>query len=66
MIEFTLHPQVHATGHNRGLIGLLERAWVREHKPGDGNLVIVSGFGNYNGGSVSLTCSGITFLRADV
>ena len=50
MIEFTLHPQVHATGHNRGLIGLLERAWVREHKPGDGNLVIVSGFGNYNGG----------------
>lgn len=50
MIEFTLHPQVHATGHSRGLIGLLERAWVREHKAGDGNLVIMSGFGNYNGG----------------
>ena len=50
MIEFTLHPQVYSTGHNHGLIGLLERAWVREHKPGDGNLVIMSGFGNYNGG----------------
>lgn len=50
MIEFTLHPQVHATGHNRGLIGLLERAWVREHTPGDGHLVLMSGFGNYNGG----------------
>ena len=50
MIEFTLHPQVHATGLNRGLIGLLERAWVREHRPGDGHLIILSGFGNYNGG----------------
>jgi len=50
MIEFTLHPQVHATGPNHGLIHLLERAWVREHNAGDGNLVIVSGFGNYNGG----------------
>ncbi len=50
MIEFTLHPQVHATGRSRGLITLLERAWVREHDIGDGNLVIMSGFGNYNGG----------------
>ncbi len=50
MIEFTLHPQVYATGHSRGLIGLLERAWVREHQAGDGHMVIMSGFGNYNGG----------------
>jgi len=50
MIEFTLHPQVHSTGHNKGLIGLLERAWVREHRSGEGHMVIMSGFGNYNGG----------------
>ena len=51
MIEFTLHPQVHATGSSRGLIGtVLELAWVREHQPGDGHFVIMSGFGNYNGG----------------
>ena len=50
MIEFTMHPQVFATGTSRGLISLLERAWVREHQIGDGNLVIMSGFGNYNGG----------------
>ena len=50
MIEFTLHPQVHATGQSRGLVNLLERAWVREHTPGDGHMVVMSGFGNYNGG----------------
>lgn len=50
MIEFTLHPQVYATGESRGLVGLLEHAWVREHTPGDGHMVIMSGFGNYNGG----------------
>ena len=50
MIEFTLHPQVHATGQSRGLVNLLERGWVREHTPGDGHMVVMSGFGNYNGG----------------
>jgi len=50
MNELTLHPNVYATGHSKGLVNILERVWVREHKPGDGTLYIVSGFGNYNGG----------------
>lgn len=50
MNELTLHPNVYATGHSKGLIHVLERVWVREHKPGDGTLFVVSGFGNYNGG----------------
>lgn len=50
MNELTLHPNVYATGHSKGLINILERVWVREHTPGDGTLYVVSGFGNYNGG----------------
>ncbi len=50
MNELTLHPNVYATGHSKGLVNILERVWVREHKPGDGTLYVVSGFGNYNGG----------------
>lgn len=50
MNELTLHPNVYATGHSKGLINILERVWVREHTPGDGKFFIVSGFGNYNGG----------------
>jgi hypothetical protein len=50
MNELTLHPNVYATGESKGLVNILERVWVREHKPGDGTLYIVSGFGNYNGG----------------
>jgi Metal-independent restriction enzyme BfiI DNA binding domain len=50
MIEFALHPQVYATGPSRGLVNMLERAWIRDHRPGDGHMVVVSGFGNYNGG----------------
>ena len=50
MNELTLHPNVYATGTSKGLVHLLERIWVREHKPGQGTLYIVSGFGNYNGG----------------
>ncbi len=50
MNELTIHPNVYATGHSKGLLQLLERAWVRGHTPGDGLLFIVSGFGNYNGG----------------
>lgn len=50
MNEIALHPNVYATGPSKGLISILERAWVREHTPGDGAIYIVSGFGNYNGG----------------
>jgi hypothetical protein len=50
MNELTLHPNVYATGHSKGLIHILERVWVREHVPGDGTLFVISGFGNYNGG----------------
>lgn len=50
MNELTLHPNVYATGHSKGLVNILERVWVRELTPGDGTIFIVSGFGNYNGG----------------
>ena len=50
MNELTLHPNVYATGHSKGLLNILERVWVREHTPGDGTMFIISGFGNYNGG----------------
>lgn len=50
MNELTLHPNVYQTGTSKGLVGLLERMWVREHTPGSGTLYIVSGFANYNGG----------------
>lgn len=50
MNELTLHPNVYATGHSKGLVNILERVWVREHTPGDGTMFVVSGFGNYNGG----------------
>jgi len=50
VIEFTIHPQVYSNGSSKGLISLLERAWVREHRLGDGHMVLMSGFGNYNGG----------------
>ncbi|HLX07152.1 MAG TPA: restriction endonuclease [Thermoanaerobaculia bacterium] len=47
-IDFTLHPNVYATGEPKGLVDMLERVWVRG-KPGDGTLYVLSGFGNYNG-----------------
>ena len=50
MNELTVHPNVYATGRSKGLVPLLERAWLREHEMGDGTLYIVSGFANYNGG----------------
>lgn len=50
MNELTLHPNVYATGRSKGLISMLERAWVREHTPGDGTIYVISGFANYNGG----------------
>ena len=50
MNELTVHPNVYATGRSKGLVPLLERVWLREHKMGDGTLYIISGFANYNGG----------------
>lgn len=50
MNKLTLHPNVYQTGASKGLVGLLERMWVREHTPGIGTLYIISGFANYNGG----------------
>jgi len=49
MIEITVHPDVYATGVSKGLIQLLEKAWVK-HALGQGTFHIVSGFANYNGG----------------
>ena len=50
MNEITVHPNVYATGRNRGLVPLLERVWLREQEPGEGTLYVLSGFANYNGG----------------
>lgn len=50
MNELTLHPNVYSTGPSKGLVPLLERVWVRDHEPGDGQFYLLSGFANYNGG----------------
>lgn len=50
MNQLTLHPNVYATGQSKGLVNILEDVWVRNHRPGEGTLYVVSGFGNYNGG----------------
>ena len=50
MNELAVHPNVYATGRNRGLVALLERVWLREQEPGEGTLYVVSGFATYNGG----------------
>lgn len=50
MNEITLHPNVYATGRGKGLVHLLENIWVHNQTPGDGELFIISGFANYNGG----------------
>ena len=51
VLTFGLYPNVYATGKLPGLRAMLERVWVHTHKPGDGTLYLVSGFGNYNGGA---------------
>lgn len=51
MIEFTLHPNIYATGQSAGLRHMLEKTWVRRHQPGDGTFYIISGFANFNGGA---------------
>ena len=50
MSELALHPGVYATGDCSGLVPILERLWVRQERPGDGTLYIISGFATYNGG----------------
>lgn len=50
MNELTVHPNIYATGQCQGLVGLLERVWLRGHELGDGVLYVISGFANYNGG----------------
>lgn len=51
-MEFSLHPGVYATNpHLPGLRQLLEDTWIHSHRPGDGTLYLISGFGNYNGGA---------------
>lgn len=50
MNELTLHPNVYATGHSKGLVSILERVWLREQPVGEGTLYLMSGFANYNGG----------------
>lgn len=50
MNELTVHPNVYASGRSEGLVSLLERVWLREHKLGDGTFYVVSGYANYNGG----------------
>ena len=50
MNELTVHPNIYATGRNKGLVQILERVWLRDHTMGDGTLYVVSGFANYNGG----------------
>jgi len=51
MIEFSLHPNVYATGNHTGLRSMLEETWVRAQRPGDGVFYIISGFANFNGGA---------------
>ena len=34
MNELTLHPNVYATGHSKGLVSILERVWLREQTLG--------------------------------
>lgn len=50
MNELSVHPNVYATGHSKGLLAMLETVWLRRQTMGDGVMYIVSGFANYNGG----------------
>jgi hypothetical protein len=50
-MQFAIHPNVYNTNaKSKGLLHMLEQAWVRGKTPGDGTFYIVSGFSNYNGG----------------
>jgi hypothetical protein len=50
-MQFTIHPNIYNTSpHSKGLLHMLEQAWIRDKQLGDGSMFIVSGFANYNGG----------------
>lgn len=49
-MEFLLQPDVYSTGSSHSLLGMLDEIWLKKHKLGDGDIYIVSGFANYNGG----------------
>jgi hypothetical protein len=50
-MHFAIHPNVYSTDHkSKGLLNMLEQAWIRGRKPGVGTFYIISGFSNYNGG----------------
>lgn len=50
MTGFSIHPQVYNAGQFKGLLSMLEVAWVRNIQLGNGTFFIISGFANYNGG----------------
>jgi len=50
-MQFAIHPNVYNTDpRSKGLLHMLEQAWVRGKQLGDGTFYIISGFSNYNGG----------------
>ena len=64
MNQLTLHPNIYKTGHNKGLISLLERLWVRDHTVGQGTFYIVSGLPTITAGFVSTIPSEATSTKA--
>ena len=48
--EFLLQPNIYSTQGKKTLLGLLEEHWIEQVVPGKGDIYILSGFGNYNGG----------------
>jgi hypothetical protein len=50
-MQFAIHPNVYSTDNrSKGLLNMLEQAWIRGKRPGVGTFYIISGFSNYNGG----------------
>lgn len=49
-MEFILQPNVYSTSATKNLLGMLDKLWLKDHILGDGNIYIISGFANYNGG----------------
>ena len=50
MSDFLLQPDVYRTGSRKNLLGVLEDTWIHNRRAGEGDLYLLSGFGNYNGG----------------
>lgn len=48
--EFLLQPDIYNTQGKKTLLSLLEEHWIEQIEPGVGDIYILSGFGNYNGG----------------